>query len=113
MVSQYLYTNKSSARHRVQVQQPRIRPKVILSKEARALLTSTRRAKSRQFKTALDEAWCQIDEATKTIAASHHKSIRRVQNELYIGHGILRSKRSKPNAWNAFCWKKNQASENR
>ncbi|KAG0705574.1 hypothetical protein DFH29DRAFT_799878 [Suillus ampliporus] len=113
MVSQYLYTNKSSARHHVQAQQPHIRPKVILSKEARALLTSTQRAKSHQFKTALDEAWCQIDEATKTIAAAHHKSIRCVQNELYIGHGILRSKQSKLNAWNTFCWKKNQASENR
>jgi hypothetical protein len=95
------------------MQQPRIRPKVVISKEARALLTANRRAKSRQFKIALDEAWGQIDEATKTIASAHHKSIRRVQNELYIGHGILRSKRSKLNAWNAFCWKKNQASENR
>ncbi|KAG1843380.1 hypothetical protein DFJ58DRAFT_731671 [Suillus subalutaceus] len=104
-------THKSSARRRMQ--QPRIRPKVVISKEARALLTANRRTKSRQFKIALDEAWGQIDEATKTIASAHHKSIRRVQNELYIGQGILRSKRSKLNAWNAFCWKKNQASENR
>jgi hypothetical protein len=94
------------------MQQPRIHPKVVISKEARALLTANRHTKSRQFKIALDEAWGQIDEATKTIASAHHKSICRVQNELYIGHGILRSKRSKLNAWNAFCWKKNQASEN-
>ncbi|KAG2140766.1 hypothetical protein BD769DRAFT_1336179, partial [Suillus cothurnatus] len=91
---------------------PRIHPKVVINKEARALLTANQRAKSRQFKIALDEAWGQIDEATKTIALAHHKSIRHVQNELYIGHGILRSKRSKLNAWNVFCWKKNQASEN-
>ncbi|KAG1781334.1 hypothetical protein EV702DRAFT_1193517 [Suillus placidus] len=55
----------------------------------------------------------QLDDATKTIAASHHKSVRHVQNDLYIGCGLLRSRRSKLNAWNAFCWKKNQETENR
>ncbi|KAJ8584817.1 hypothetical protein M405DRAFT_844925 [Rhizopogon salebrosus TDB-379] len=49
----------------------------------------------------------------KTITASHHKSsIHYVQNELYTGHGRLRSKCSKLNSWNAFCWKKNQDMEN-
>jgi len=76
------------------------------------MLMADRRAKSRRFKVALDSAWNQIDEATKTIASAHHKSIRRVQNELYIGRGTLRSRRSKPNVWNAFCWKKNQDGEN-
>ncbi|KAG2100408.1 uncharacterized protein F5147DRAFT_747135 [Suillus discolor] len=86
----------------------RCRPKVILSKEARALLTSQRRQKSKGFKTALNDAWLHIDETVKTIASSHHKSIRRVANDLYMGRGGLRFKRSKSNAWNAFCWKKNQ-----
>ncbi|KAG0693654.1 hypothetical protein DFH29DRAFT_1007060 [Suillus ampliporus] len=84
-----------------------------MSKEARATLTAGRRAKSGQFKVALDEAWNQLNDATKTIASAHHKSIRRVQNELYIGHGILRSRRTKPNMWNVFCWKKGQGNENR
>ncbi|KAG1770558.1 hypothetical protein EV702DRAFT_977990, partial [Suillus placidus] len=92
---------------------PRTRPKVVLSKEARAALKHSRQEKSRQFKDALDDAWNQLDDATKTIATSHHKSVRHVQNDLYIGRGLLRSRRSKLNAWNAFCWKKNQETENR
>ncbi|KAG1786106.1 uncharacterized protein HD556DRAFT_1450089 [Suillus plorans] len=102
--------NNSNARRRIQ--QPRVCPKVIMSKEAHALLTANQRTKSRQFKIALDEAWYQIDKATKTIASAHHKSIHCVQNELYIGHGIQHSKRSKLNAWNVFCWKKNQDIKN-
>jgi hypothetical protein len=112
MVIQSFYTDKRSTLTR-RVQPPtRQRPKVILSKEARATLRLDRRAKSLRFKGALDEAWKELDDATKTIAASHHKSIRYVQNELYTGRGRLRSKRSKLNSWNAFCWKKNQDMDN-
>ncbi|KAG1899812.1 uncharacterized protein F5891DRAFT_953166 [Suillus fuscotomentosus] len=90
----------------------RTRPKVSLSKEARAALRFTQREKSRLFRDALNDAWSQIDQTTKTIAGSHHKSIRRVQNNLYFGRGMLRSRRVKPNLWNTFCWKKNQEKEN-
>ncbi|KAG2051368.1 hypothetical protein BDR06DRAFT_983636 [Suillus hirtellus] len=69
-------------------------PKVILSKEARALLTFQHRQKSKGFKTALNDAWLHIDKTVKTITSSHHKR--------------LCFKHSKSNAWNAFCWKKNQ-----
>ncbi|KAG1828057.1 hypothetical protein DFJ58DRAFT_737991 [Suillus subalutaceus] len=105
MVIQSFYT-KSRSRH-VQAP-PRTRPKVTLSKEARTALKLQRNKKSRQFKDTLDVAWSQINDATRTIATSHHKSIRRVENELYMGHGLLRSKLSKVNTWNAFCWKKSQ-----
>ncbi|KAG1899707.1 uncharacterized protein F5891DRAFT_927347, partial [Suillus fuscotomentosus] len=87
---------------------PRSRPKVTLSKEARAALKFQRTEKSRQFKDALDLAWGQIDDVTTTIAATHRKSFRRVQHNLYMGRGSLRSKHSKPSVWNAFCWKKSQ-----
>ncbi|KAG1778325.1 hypothetical protein EV702DRAFT_1196329 [Suillus placidus] len=87
---------------------PRTRPKVHLSKEARALLTTQRRQKSRVFRAALDDAWFRIDESVKTIASSHHKSIRHVQNDLYMGHAALRYKRTKSSPWNTFCWKKHQ-----
>ncbi|KAG2751290.1 hypothetical protein P692DRAFT_201803965 [Suillus brevipes Sb2] len=103
------YNNGS--RH-VHVQQPRTCPKVIMSKETRAILSANQCLKSRQFKVALDDAWNQIDEATKTIASAHHKSIHHVQNDLWMGHGIVCSRCPKPNAWNAFCWKKNQKCEN-
>ncbi|KAG1895392.1 uncharacterized protein F5891DRAFT_1130659 [Suillus fuscotomentosus] len=68
--------------------------------------------KSLQFKNTLDDAWKQLDNATKNIATSHHKNIYRVQNDLYIGRGLIRSKCSKLNLWNAFCWKKNKDKEN-
>ncbi|KAG1867720.1 hypothetical protein F4604DRAFT_1584954 [Suillus subluteus] len=87
-------------------------PKVVLSKEVRATLRQSRQEKSHQFKDALDDAWNQLDQATKTIATSHHKSVHHVQNDLYIGRGLLRSRHSKLNAWNVFCWKKNQETEN-
>jgi hypothetical protein len=88
---------------------PRRRPRVHLSKEARALLNASRREKSRRFKAALNDAWHHIDESVKSIASSNHKSIRRVQQDLYMGQSLLRSKRLKSSAWNAFCWKKNLA----
>jgi hypothetical protein len=106
MPSQSLYATKSRSKPSQGLS--RSRPKIILSKEARALLTSQHRQKSKVFKDALNRAWLNIDETVKTIALSHHKSIQRVTNDLYMGHGGLRFKRSKSNTWNAFCWKKNQ-----
>jgi hypothetical protein len=77
---------------------PCTRPKVTLSKDAQAALKLSRQEKSRRFKDALDDAWNELDQATKSIAVSHHKSVRHVQNDLYIGRGLLRSRRSKLNA---------------
>ncbi|KAG0702914.1 hypothetical protein DFH29DRAFT_804326, partial [Suillus ampliporus] len=77
-----------------------------------AALKVAQHDKSRKFREALDDTWDQINDATKTIAGSHQKSIRRVQNQLYFGNGKLRTKRSKPNLWNTFCWKKSQDKEN-
>jgi hypothetical protein len=72
---------------------PTHRPRVTLSKEARAALTVRRRDNSRRFKSALQDAWNGLDETVKTIASSHHKSFRRVQNDLCIGRGMMRFKR--------------------
>lgn len=82
--------------------------RVTLSKEARAALTARRRENAHQFRSALGDAWNGLDETVKEIASSHHKSFRRVQNDLCLGRGMMRFKRSKLNAWNAFCWKKRQ-----
>ncbi|KAG2033051.1 hypothetical protein BDR03DRAFT_985299 [Suillus americanus] len=43
--------------------------------------------------------------------SSHHKSFRCVENDLCLGRGMMRFKRSKLNAWNSFCWKKRQDSK--
>ncbi|KAG1894163.1 uncharacterized protein F5891DRAFT_961964 [Suillus fuscotomentosus] len=113
MVSQSFHVVKSVSAGRCIQLPPCTCPKVVLSKEARAALIYSRQEKSRQFRDAFNDTWNQLDEATKTIAVSHHKSVCYVQNDLYIGHGLLRSRHSKLNAWNAFCWKKNQETKNR
>ncbi|KAG2365336.1 hypothetical protein BDR07DRAFT_1481456 [Suillus spraguei] len=80
--------------------------KVTLSKEARAALTAQRHDNSCQFKTALRNAWNELDDTVKTITFSHHKSFRHVQNDLCMGCRMLHYQCSKLSAWNAFCWKK-------
>ncbi|KAG1733399.1 uncharacterized protein EDB91DRAFT_1084453 [Suillus paluster] len=101
MVAQSFFTNKCSSNVR-HIQPPACqRSNILLSKEARATLRLERRTKSLGFRDALDDTWKQLNDATKIIATSHHKS-----------HGLLRSRRSKANLWNTFCWKKNQDKEN-
>ena len=85
----------------------RQRPKVILSKEARATLTLQRQEKSQRFRADLENAWSDLNNKTVKIASDHHKSVRHVQHELYYS-GPLRRKHTKSSAWNAFFWKVSQ-----
>ncbi|KAG2029233.1 hypothetical protein BDR03DRAFT_1018706 [Suillus americanus] len=109
---QSFFANKHSSNARLIQPPARRRSNIVPSKEACAALRLEQCTKSLWFKDTLDDTWKQLDDATKLIASSHHKSIRQVQNDLYIGHGLLCSKCSKANLWNAFCWKKNQDKEN-
>jgi hypothetical protein len=93
MSSQTFYASSTRSK-RIQPS-PHHHPRVHLSKEARTLLTVSCREKSCRFKTALDDAWSQIDECVKTIASSNSKTIRCVQHDLYMGQRLLRSKHSK------------------
>ncbi|KAG0699235.1 hypothetical protein DFH29DRAFT_769150, partial [Suillus ampliporus] len=97
----------TQTRKRVQAL-PTRRTRVTLSKEAHAALTARRRENAHQFRSALGGAWNGLDETVKEIASSHHKSFRRVQNDLCLGRGMMRFKHSKLNVWKAFCWKKRQ-----
>ncbi|KAI5987053.1 hypothetical protein EDD15DRAFT_2145848, partial [Pisolithus albus] len=81
------------------------RPTVTLSKEAREALLGERRDRSRRFHDDLENAWSALDKATVNIASTHHKSIQRVQRDLYF-NATLSRKRTKVSAWNAFFWKK-------
>jgi hypothetical protein len=83
-----------------------------LSKEARAAVNARRRQASQNYRNDLEEAWKKIDEVTENLAATHHKSIRRVQSELHMGSIMAKREHKKTNAWNAFCWKKSQDKEN-
>lgn len=107
MASQVSCTSRAAGR-RVHPRAPRPRPRITLSKEAREALKLDQREKSRRFREDLDNAWKSVNNVTQTLASRHHKSIRRVQNELYFGHPKFCSRRNKINAWNAFCWKKRQ-----
>ncbi|KIM63447.1 hypothetical protein SCLCIDRAFT_117389 [Scleroderma citrinum Foug A] len=94
--------------------QPPHTAKVILSKEARAVLNRAHSEKRSHFQNDIGQAWDTIEAATRTIAINNWKSIRRVQQELYLGCNSIRIWRTKPNAWNTFCWKKSitKAKEN-
>ncbi|KAG1813560.1 uncharacterized protein BJ212DRAFT_1300956 [Suillus subaureus] len=74
---------------------------LVFFKEAHAALRLEQCTKSLQFKDVLEDTWKQLDDVSKTIATPHHKSC-----------GLLHSKHSKANLWNAFCWGKNQDEEN-
>jgi len=104
-----VYTTKNGSK-RIQGT-TRMRPKVHLSKEARRLLTATRRESSVRYRKSLTTAWSTIHEAAIQIATDHSKSVRKVQSELHMGHSLLLSKRTKGNAWNAFVRKKSQGIE--
>ena len=84
----------------------RTHKRVQLTKEARAAINARRREASDKFQRDLEKAWTNINEATETLASTHHKSIRRVQSELHMGQNIAWRRRSKNSLWNAFCWKK-------
>jgi hypothetical protein len=80
--------------------------RIQLSKEARMAINARKQEASRHYKKDLDEAWAEIDKVTENLAITHHKSVRRIQQELHMGG--IRAKSSKTNAWNAFSWKKNR-----
>jgi hypothetical protein len=85
----------------------RIRKRVELTKEARLAINARRLEASQSYKKDLGEAWAEIDKVTENLAATHHKSVRRVQGELHMRSSLVRAKHSKTSAWNAFSWKKN------
>lgn len=85
----------------------RVRKRVELTKEARLAINARRLEASQNYKKDLGEAWAEIDKATENLAATHHKSVRRVQGELHMRSNLVRAKHSKTSAWNAFSWKKN------
>ncbi|KAI5986623.1 hypothetical protein EDD15DRAFT_2373070 [Pisolithus albus] len=93
LVGTVFFVPKPSARH-VQPN-PRPRIKVVLSADARTVLKLNQHEKAEQFREDLDDAWQSLDKVMKMLASKHHKS-----------HVRFRSRKSKINAWNAFCWKK-------
>ncbi|KAI5987668.1 hypothetical protein EDD15DRAFT_2372037 [Pisolithus albus] len=103
----FMMGKKPTGRHTQPLTHSVCRPKVFMTPETRAVLSGERRNRARKFQDALDAAWHKFDEVSQTLALKHRKSLRRVQNELHLGHGRFRSKRNKINAWNAFSWKKN------
>ncbi|KAF8452803.1 hypothetical protein L210DRAFT_3639263 [Boletus edulis BED1] len=108
MSSQIYLANKSNR----PTQPPGLpRPKVTLSLEARRILLHGQRERSERFDKDLTNVWQKVNDATLNLASQHHKSVRHVRNELYLGYAKFCSKHEKPNAWNAFCWEKRHAAK--
>lgn len=68
---------------------PRPHAQVILSKTAHQNLQIALCDKYEHFRRDLDTAWQKLEDMTKSLSAMHGKSIRRVKNELHIGHSRL------------------------
>ncbi|KAL4066813.1 hypothetical protein J3A83DRAFT_4190046 [Scleroderma citrinum] len=69
--------------------QPKLCPshiKVVLSVEVHAALKLDHHEKSQQFKKNLDHAWRSLDNVMKTITSKYNKSVKHVQNELYLAN---------------------------
>jgi len=104
MVSNVFVTHKTGARQ-VQLKPCPCHIKVILSAQACAALKLNHYEKSWWSKEDLDDLWKSLNDVTKTIASKHHKSVRCIQNELYLDHTKFRSRCNKINSWNVYCWK--------
>src|SRR5262245_34210461 len=97
-----------------QPQNVRIRNRVQMSKEARAMLKTRQKQSRTEFQAAIDNAWAEIDEMTANIAEKHHKSFRTVQFALHMGRRQLtKHYRNKINSWNAYLWKSSQQNTKR
>ncbi|KAG6373648.1 hypothetical protein JVT61DRAFT_6311 [Boletus reticuloceps] len=99
MVTQVHLLSKSGTR-RVQPPPPQ-RLEVTMSAEARTALRTEQHCKAEKFQSDLSAAFRTVDEMVHTLAANHHKSVHRVQTNLYFGH-VKFCTRRKPNPWNAF-----------
>lgn len=80
------------------------RANVPLTKEARKVINERRRQAAACYQEDLGNTWEKIDKSIADLAATHHKSIQRVQKELHMGRSVLHTRRT-VNAWNAWCAK--------
>ena len=81
-------------------------PRVILSKEAKALLRGKQKSARERYHSDLEGARVLIDRSAAMIAETHRKSFSRVLLELHTGRrNISRSTHNKSNPWNAYTSK--------
>ena len=103
-------TSKSSRKRT----QPVVRKytRIRLSRDARAAISARQKEALRRFQEGIQTTWRDIDKNAETLAATHHKSVKYVQNQLYMGRQMVRAKRKKRSTWNAFIWKKGEERRN-
>ena len=83
-----------------------------LSKEARAAIKERRHDNQLKYNTALAKTVFDFEKAASDVASTHHKSIRRVEQDVRLNSDLLRKRQKKSNAWNAWVWYKSQDKEN-
>jgi hypothetical protein len=82
-------------------------PRVILSKEAKALLRVRRKSAQTSYQQDLAKLCNEIDESAAKIAETHSKSFQRVLLALNSGHrNLSRARHNKSSAWNAYVRKR-------
>ena len=78
---------------------------VKLGKAAQADVTEWHRAAAAGYSLALKELWSKIKQEMESIAVEHHKSIRKVSNDVHMGSTVSLGKHSKISPWNVYIWK--------
>ena len=86
--------------------------RIRLPRKACLAIAAKQREAVCHFRAGVQGAWAGIDKSAKTLAATHHKSVRYVQTQLYMGCQKLWTKRKKSSLWNAFMWKKGNECRN-
>ena len=85
---------------------------ICLSHDACTAIAAQQKEALRRFQEAIQTTWGEIDRSAKTLAATHHKSVKYMHSQLYMGRQTLHAKRKKKNTWNTFIWKRGEERRN-
>ena len=103
-------TLKSSRKHTQPVVQKYMH--IHLSHDVHAAISARQKEALRCFQEGIQTTWRDIDKNAEMLAATHHKCVKYMQNQLYMGRQMVRAKRKKRSTWNAFIWKKGEECRN-
>ena len=83
-----------------------------LSHEARAAIKERRLDSRLKYVAAVGKVVSDFEKAAEDVASNHHKSVRRVEQDVRLSSDLTRKHHKKSNAWNAWVWYKSQDKEN-
>lgn len=92
------------------VKYPANHPK--LTKEAHQALQERRRNSRNTYCSSLNNALSKINELTGEMAITHHKSLQRIEEDLYMRSHLSQKRQQRTNSWNAWVWYMSQKKKN-